>query len=200
MRTLLLLSGGVESTSTLKWLLTQTSDQVVVAHISATNHVQRAHLELQAVLSINHTFMEKYRPYRFHHIQLDWNVQELGSGYDVVDADVQLAFLPALILGIQPDRVLRGQSKEDWDDHKFISSTSIGNHCRAWLTGRRPNLIVDFPVVDPISTWPKAQHIKYLAEDFPLTWSCLSPRHNKQCGYCKTCKAVEKALNTLTSN
>lgn len=203
---LICFSGGVESTSLAKWWLTTQSEPLTVAHIHCPNSVGRAHLELAAVHRLLPR-LEQFGTFKYHRV-------DISFPFDVRDSEVQVSVLPALMRHTGERQFIKGLCLEDWKNEDGYSGPRINSHTARARFGRRmaelvkgyfehdahgyPNAlgqVVHFkyrdwqevsPFLEPM-LWPKAKHIEYLGDLYPLTFSCLKPIHGHPCGSCGTC-------------
>lgn len=204
---LLLFSGGVESCSTAKWWLQNQTEPLTLAHIHCANSVGRAHLELGAV----HRLLPELK--RFG--DLTYHQVDIHFPFDVRDSEVQLAVLPALMRHLGERQFIKGLCAEDWKDEAGYRGPDMNPRTARARFGRRmaeliqgyfeydsnaylspTGVLVPFryedwedvsPFYEPM-LWPKQQHMDYIRDLLPLTWSCLKPIRNQPCGTCGTCK------------
>lgn len=203
---LLLFSGGVESTSLLKWLLTTTDQPVTAVHIYCPNSVGRAHLEWGAVTRLEPK-LQAIRPFVLHRVDMHFP-------FDVRDSEVQLSVLPALMRHLGERQFVKGLCLEDWKDEDGYRGPNMTPDTARARFGRRMAEAVqayfeydtrplndtlfryrDWHEVSPFlppMLWPKAQHIEHLGDLYPLTWSCLKPIGGVPCGQCGTCRLLPR--------
>ena len=179
-RTLLLFSGGVESTSLLKYLTEETNDEVVACFISLQNQENHSEQEANAISKI---LPRLVRPVTFSSsfISLD-----SGKGFP---PDHFLLFPIAVSLKNHHkcDRILRGTCFEDGvrgQSGKFAQEVFYE---KAAITSGFCDYKRVFPFL-PQYTWPKKKHMEYLGDLLPLTWSCRTPKNGSPCGTCHSCR------------
>lgn len=178
MKSLVMWSGGTDSTALLKWLLENTDDEITAVHLYVPNCVQRHALEYNAV-SLLYTELSKIRHFTLEvvNLLLPWYRR---------DADIQLSLLPSIIYGTECDRFFRGMCAEDWTADVAFRHKKYYTYMLNWFSPKwasieemSPDLIVKH--------WTKRELIEYLGDLSALTWGCLSPVDNEQCGVCRTC-------------
>lgn len=175
MKSLTFLSGGVESTSLMKYILTETEDAVSAIHIFAPNELNRADLEWSATKRVSDE-LQKIRPFELKRI-------DICFPWLTCDPEVQCTIIPALMKGSKADRFLRGLCKEDL----YPSGTHENrDRLREWVQFWLKTTVDVTPDLD-MFYWPKKQHMFYIQEYLELTFSCLSPVNNEVCGECRSC-------------
>lgn len=192
-KSLVLFSGGVESTSLLKHLLETTPDQVEAVHFYVPNSVRRQALEWAACMELIPRLRE-IRPFGFHRV-------DLTLPWDTRDAEVQLALVPALLTGSRSNRFYRGLCKEDWRNGDHGKRMLITSHVVSWLTacGRTPTTVDEVSPNLPHLHLTKKEHMDYLGPLLKHTFSCLSPEGDAPCLRCSTCKLREQAHEDRTA-
>lgn len=178
MKSLVLWSGGTDSTALLKWLLSETDNDIVAVHIYAPNSVKRAEQEWNAVKIFN-THFQSIRPYELHRV-------DIHIPWDTIDADVHMTILPALINGSKCDNFFRGMCGEDWTEAVRIRHARYYGHILNWMKPKWDTIQAMSPDL-PIKHYTKKQLIQYLSPMGHLTWSCLHPVNGVQCGECRSC-------------
>lgn len=172
---LLLVSGGVESTSLWRRLLNE-GTPVTAVHISAPTIANRQRQELDAVQAVA------------SHLQQPVTIVKYEGPYHR-DAEVHIGLLPNLLLALNEPRFMRGlclEDKSDFDHGKRLY------FARAVYNGLR---LAGYPALPPeaLSPWhpsfnlSKAEHMNSILDLLPLTWSCLSPVAEQPCGTCRAC-------------
>lgn len=176
MRTLVGFSGGVESTSLMKYLLTETDDEIIAFHIYAPNSLNRAELEWNAVLALQPE-LRKIRSF-------DLIRTDIYLPFDTCDPEVQCTVLPSLMKGSRADRFLRGLCIEDiYPSGRHENRDRLVKWVNFWLktdSDISPDL--------PMFYWPKKWHMHYISEYLHLTYSCLQPVDGAACGVCRSCR------------
>ena len=176
MRTLVLFSGGVESTSLMKYLLTRTTDEIVAVHIFAPNSLNRAKLEWDAATDLIQK-LQSLRHFEPKHVGI-------YMPWDTCDPEVQCTVIPGLMKGSKADRFLRGLCKEDlYPSGRHENRDRLVEWCKFWL-----KTDADISPDLPMFYWPKKEHMEYIKEYLPYTYSCLSPKDGVACGECRSCR------------
>lgn len=175
MRTLVGWSGGVESTGLMKYLLTETDDEIIAFHIYAPNSLKRADIEWKTTQVLNVLF-QKIRPYQLMKV-------DITLPWDTCDPEVQATVLPGLMKGSKADRFLRGLCAEDlYPSGLHENRDRLVKWVNFWL-----KTDADISPDLPMFYWPKKQHMEYIKKYLPLTFSCLQPIDEKPCGTCRSC-------------
>jgi len=203
---LLMWSGGVESTSLLKQLLTETDEKVNAVHVSCPTSAGRVHLEWGAVCKLEPR-LQQIRPFTLHRV-------DISFPFDVRDSEVQVVVLPALLRHLGETQFMKGLCLEDWKDEAGYAGPAMTEATNRARFGRRiADLVLGYMQhdknhyagVDLIDWkqktwedlspyhesmhWHKAEHMRYLGPELlALTWSCLTPVRGSPCGECGTCK------------
>lgn len=183
MRILVLFSGGVESTSLLKHLLETTDHEINAVHVYAPNSVGRAEVEWQAVTALA-PHLRKIRKFNLQRI-------DVTLPWDTRDAELHSALIPAAMKGTGSQIFLRGLCAEDFDTvaHDHGKRRLIARQVAGWLGNDR---MWDQISPDMLHFWlKKHEHMEYLGDLLPLTWSCLTPVQDETpvpCGVCKSCQ------------
>jgi len=178
MKTLVGWSGGVESTGLMKYLLSETKDEIVAVHIYAPNSLNRADLEWAAVQRLN-PLLQAIRPFELHRVDIHFP-------WDTCDPEVQCTVLPALMKGSRADRFLRGLCIEDiYPSGLHENRDRLVKWTNFWLK-YLPEADISPDI--PMFYWTKKQHMEYIKEYLHLTYSCLSPVDGVACGKCRSCK------------
>lgn len=197
MRAMVLWSGGVESTSLLKWVLTKTDWQVHAHHVRMSNRDGRGRMEDRAL----HDLLPRLSTMR----------KFGGITYSDVNACQGHALPPdywlTLPLGAAAavhkgcDVLLRGWcAEDDWqrlnvgDMRQYVAQEQRGQRGR-WQDVQAvlrpfcpPGVPADVycPWLEP-HTWAKAQHVAFLGDWARFTWSCRRPKATRPCGECFSC-------------
>jgi len=190
MTTLVMFSGGLDSTAMLMQLLTQTDGELRVHHVHMVNLEGRAEAERVAVERIVEACRRRYRPFRYSESALDF------SGLEAIPIDwMAIAYVACQVAIDTPrcDRIAVGVLATD---------TDIVNRCarqrrvfKAMYEGCRARKLGESRVewVYPVFGTPKAALAALLpSELLDLTWSCRTPVRTTTgflaCGTCKACK------------
>ena len=188
MATLVMFSGGLDSTAMLVKLLAQSRDELRVHHICMVNREGRDRAESHAVESILGYLRTRYRPFRYSESALDF------SQLEAIPIDyVSIAFVACQVAIDTPgcNRIAVGALATDTDianrtaRQKRVFEEMYGCY-RARKLGE-PRVDWIFPVYDT----PKAELASALPQGLlDLTWSCRRPVDGfRPCMTCKACKA-----------
>ena len=187
-RAVVLWSGGVESSSILKHLLTNTNYEITAIHICLPNLQNRSHLELNAI-SLLTPNLKEIRDFDFKQIDIkaDWWAR---------DIDVQMALIPSMLTSTQSRVFYRGHCLEDRINGELVVRERIARFVWDWLRVDNPEIYSSPYVVSPrheTHDWPKKQHLEYLGGLAKLTYSCWWPVGDKPCGKCTPCLHIAQA-------
>jgi 7-cyano-7-deazaguanine synthase in queuosine biosynthesis len=188
MATLVMFSGGLDSTAMLVKLLAESSDELRVHHIRMINKEKRNLAEQRAVESIVAYSRARYRPFRYSESALDF------SQLEAIPIDyLAIAFVACQVAIDTPgcNRIAVGALATDTDianrtaRQKRVFEEMYGCY-RARKLGE-PRVDWIFPVYDT----PKAELASALPQELlDLTWSCRRPVDGfRPCMTCKACKA-----------
>jgi 7-cyano-7-deazaguanine synthase in queuosine biosynthesis len=185
--TLVMFSGGIDSTAMLVKLLTAGTDELRVHHIRMVNREARERAEQRAVEAIVAYARARYRPFRYSESGLDF------SALEAIPIDyLSIAFVACQVAIDTPgcNRIAVGTLAADTD---IVNRTArqkrvfeVMYECyRARKLGE-PRVEWIFPVYDT----PKAELAAALPQELlDLTWSCRRPVDGfRPCGTCKACK------------
>jgi 7-cyano-7-deazaguanine synthase in queuosine biosynthesis len=188
MTTLVMFSGGLDSTAMLVKLLGESADALRVHHIRMVNKEGRDRAEQRAVESILSYLRTRYRPFRYSESALDF------SALEAIPIDyLSIAFVACQVAIDTPgcNRIAVGSLATDTD---IVNRTARQKRAfeemyacyRARKLGE-PRVDWIFPVYDI----PKAALAAALPHELlDLTWSCRRPVDGlRPCMVCKACKA-----------
>ena len=192
MTTLVMFSGGLDSTAMLVKLLAQSGDELRVHHIHLVNREGRDRAEGRAVKSIVAYLRQRYRPFRYSESGLDF------SALEAIPIDyLSIAFVACQVAIDTPGctRIAVGAIASDTDIANRMARQKrvfdVMYECyRARKLGE-PRVEWVFPVFET----PKAELAAALPQELlDLTWSCRRPLEGfRPCGVCKACKTREMA-------
>lgn len=203
LRLLVLWSGGVESTSLLLRLLSETNSVVFAHFIEMVNPEGRGGAETRAIQSLLPR-LQSVRPFNFSSSLIRLHDGQ-ARGWDYA---VQYPMGLFVMDHLRCDAVLRaGCLEDDWDhvsdglgNVRFIrpDPNPGASHLRrakrlvaSLDDGRKPERVAPYL---PSYQLPKAKHIEFLGDIFPLTWSCRRPVAGEEpCGKCHACLEREAA-------
>jgi len=191
MSTLVMFSGGLDSTAMLVKLLTETQDELRVHHIRMANEEGRDGAEQQACERIVAWCRGRYRAFRYSESGLDFR------GLEAIPIDyVSIAFVACSVAIDTPrcDRVAVAALSRDTDivnrsERQRRVFDALYECYRARRLGE-PGVEWIYPVYD----WTKQQLARFLPRELrELTWSCRRPVPEgagwRPCGACKACLA-----------
>ena len=195
MATLVMFSGGLDSTAMLVRLLAQDEDELRVHHIRMVNREGRDGAEQRAVEAILAWCRAHYRPFRYSESALDFS--ELAA----IPIDyLSIAFVACQVAIDTPrcTRIAVGSLSTDTDIvNRSARQQRVFQEMYACYRARKlgePEVRWVFPVYDT----PKADLARGLPPELlDLTWSCRRPVRSeggwKPCGACKACHARPKS-------
>ena len=190
MTTLVMFSGGLDSTAMLVRLLAG-REELRVHHIRMANREKRERAEQAAVDAIVAYCRGRYRPFRYSESGLDF------SGLEAIPIDyLSIAFVACQVAIDTPgcNRIAVGSLEADTDIvnrsarqkrvfdamYECYRARKLGEPVVEWV----------YPVYDARK---EALARELPAELLGLTWSCRrpveTPRGYRPCGACKACKA-----------
>lgn len=188
---LLMWSGGVESTSLLKNLLTETQDEIFAHHIRMTNPEGRKDIELHAI-SVLYPKLAAIRPFSLSYTDLSiCNGKALPNDIKVVG--------PIGVAAMEYhgcEVMMTSYSQEDYYARSFLDGVSItlprpsDDHRYYWNERRKLIAAVAGKDVHPYHEsydWTKKQHMEYLGDLLQYTHSCRRPVNGTPCGKCHSC-------------
>jgi 7-cyano-7-deazaguanine synthase in queuosine biosynthesis len=189
-RTLVLLSGGLDSTTAAVKLLRETDDDLHLHFIDFRTDRHRHRAEAVAVARLL-PHLRAIRSFAFSSTQQDYS--RLGSPVDLHMYCFTAAQLVRMLRNWKVDRIATGLMRGDRDvawEHRRRVANAIFDACLADLPpDDRPTWF--FPCLD----LSKAEEMAYIGvELFRLTWSCRRPIEAgdsfARCGTCGTCRQI----------
>ena len=190
MTTLVMFSGGLDSTAMLVKLLTTSAEELRVHHIRMVNREGRDRAESRAVESILAYCRARYRPFRASESALDF------SELEAIPIDyVSIAFVACQVAIDTPgcDRIAIGSLAADTDiANRTARMKRVFDEMYACYRARKlgePRVEWIFPVFDT----PKAALAAALPRELlDVTWSCRRPVNGfEPCMTCKACRASQ---------
>jgi 7-cyano-7-deazaguanine synthase in queuosine biosynthesis len=187
MTTLVMFSGGIDSTAMLVKLLTEGTDELRVHHIHMQNREGRDAAEQRAVNSILSWCKEHYRPFRYSESGLDFRALE------AIPIDyLSIAFVACQVAIDTPrcTRIAIGALAADTDiENRSARQRRVFDAMYECYRARKlgePQVEWIYPVYDV----PKTEIAAALpAGLLDLTWSCRRPVDGfRPCFNCKACK------------
>lgn len=201
MISLVMFSGGIDSTYALYKVLCETDDEVLVHHIHLITDLGRHVVEDAACKNIVAYCRKNVRPFYYTESSIDHR-RFMAHGYDLAAAGFEAGMVAAsfrLASGktANIDRWIVGISADDVvPPERFENAQRC---CVANCSGGTPPNLFIFPrvdVKDQIRSLPK--------ELFDMTWSCRQPRglpnRVQPCGRCKSCERRNLAAMALQEN
>ncbi len=193
MTTLVMFSGGLDSTAVLAKLLAQTQDDLRVHHIRMRNREGRADAEKAAVDAIVAWCAKHYRSFRFSQSGLDFS--ELGA----IPIDyLSVAYVACQVAIDTPgcNRIAVGTLARDLDEMKRSVCDAQRRVFAAMYECYRARKLGEARVdwIYPVYSMSKPQIASFLGPELrDMTWSCRRPLHTalgyQRCGNCKPCRA-----------
>lgn len=194
MTTLVMLSGGLDSTAMLVKLLAESADELRVHHIRMINEEKRHLAEQRAVEAIVAYCRARYRAFRYSESALDF------SALEAIPIDyLSIAFVACQVAIDTPgcNRVAVGALGADTDiANRSARQKRVFEEMYACYRARKlgePHVEWIFPVYHT----PKAALAAALPQELlDLTWSCRRPLGGfRPCLICKACR-VRQGLRT----
>jgi 7-cyano-7-deazaguanine synthase in queuosine biosynthesis len=191
MTTLVMFSGGLDSTAMLVKLLTQSEEPLRVHHIRMANREQRAEAEQAAVERIVAWCASRYRPFRYSESALDFReLEAIPIDY------VCIAFVACQVAIDTPgcNRVAVAALARDTDieNRSALQRRVFDSLYECYRARKLGEARVDW--IYPVYHAAKRE----LADSLPrelldMTWSCRRPLRDgegwRACGACKACLA-----------
>jgi 7-cyano-7-deazaguanine synthase in queuosine biosynthesis len=188
MATLVMFSGGLDSTAMLVKLLAQTTDELRVHHIRMRNQEKRDLAEQRAVEAVLAWCRARYRSFRYSESGLEF------SQLEAIPIDyLSIAFVACHVAIDTPGctRIALGALAADTDiANRSARQRRVFDEMYACYRARK----LGEPQVEwvyPVYHTPKAELAAALPQELlDLTWSCRTPVEGlRPCLTCKACKA-----------
>ena len=205
-KTVLLFSGGVDSTALLYRQLRDTSDIIYVHHINFLNIEDRAYCEKIACVSIVNYLRENIRPFLYSESTFNWPGRDF-IGWDIVTAmyigalatrDVMIGDVKKKEYDEYSYRVAIGDNADDFNSYQWKTPVAQGIFALASLSVPWKNQVIP-QIIQPIAHLKKKDLIDDMPRElFDLTWTCRHPvlsrqeKAFKECGTCISCKALKE--------
>jgi hypothetical protein len=198
---IIMFSGGIDSTHNLLRALTRTSDIVYAHHLTIKSiNEPRWTQELAASRAISKYMRDKYRFFEYSEQVVDW---EIMPQYHRVPYDILTASFFA-------SQLTQSLSNRDVEARAIISTDPVGAYRPGWNTPERIKLHKDlFTLLDPKNKLErtldhncnKVDKCKELPQELlDMVWFCRRPRlvgnHYVDCKGCPACKETYEALET----
>lgn len=188
--TLVMFSGGLDSTAMLVKLLTDTTDQLRVHHVRMVNRQDRADAEQAAVERIVPWCLDRYRPFRYSESALDF------AALVAIPIDyMAIAYVACQVAIDTPGctRIAVGTLASDTDEarrsaHQRRVFDTMYECYRARKLGEE-----EVEWIYPIRPFGKAGIVSLLPPELlEFSWSCRTPIRTfsgfAACGFSKACR------------
>jgi 7-cyano-7-deazaguanine synthase in queuosine biosynthesis len=192
MTTLLMFSGGLDSTAALYKLLTGGSDELRVHHIHIINREGRARAERDASAAVIAWCQAHCRPFQYSESTIDF------AGLQAIPIDyVTVAYAACQVAIDTPgcNRIAVGTLAADLDEQKRKVSVSQRRVFDAMYASYRERKLGtdDLQWIYPVYDMSKTQVVASLPEGLrSVAWSCRRPVATADgyriCGECKPCR------------
>jgi 7-cyano-7-deazaguanine synthase in queuosine biosynthesis len=188
MSTLVMFSGGIDSTAMLVRLLAESAEELRVHHVRMENREMRARAESRAVEAIVAYCRAHYRAFRYSESALDFSTLE------AIPIDyLSIAFVACQVAIDTPgcNRIAVGALAADTDiANRSARQQRVFQEMYACYRARKlgePGVEWIFPVYELAKSELAARLPQELLD---LTWSCRRPVEGfRPCGACKACRA-----------
>jgi len=196
--TLIMFSGGVDSTYLLVKFLKETDDEIIVHHVHLLNAEERHVAEARQCRMIVAFCRQHYRPFRYTESAIDHRGLAF-FGFDMVT------------VGFEAGIVAHGFFTE----HKRGVTRWLAGHCEE--EGSNPERLPHVLACVAANCFPweppefhrhkairKADEYRYLDPELrKLVWTCRTPVKQEtrfmECGTCKTCQLMSSVRRECTS-
>lgn len=200
--TIVMLSGGVDSTGALYRLLKETDNYIIAHHIDFVNRENRAGVERVVCDRVVKWLQENVRS--FDYTQSSWVWPFPHIGWDVINTMYFGGLLAKSFVG--PDREVSlgiGDTKDDFGAYQWKSPLAQAIGLIAALEDPRKPRQFTPVIVQPIIDLTKKEIVEMIPPElFELTWSCRKPiiegSTTRTCGECSACNDL-KAIGQYQS-
>jgi 7-cyano-7-deazaguanine synthase in queuosine biosynthesis len=192
MTTLLMFSGGLDSTAALYKLLTGSDDELRVHHVHLINREGRARAESDAAAAVVAWCRANCRPFQYSESTLDF------AGLQAIPIDyLSVAFVACQVAIDTPgcNRIAVGTLAADLDEIKRKVTASQRRAFDAMYACYRERKLgtADLQWIYPVYDLTKAEVVASLPEELrAAAWSCRRPVPTADgyriCGECKPCR------------
>jgi 7-cyano-7-deazaguanine synthase in queuosine biosynthesis len=205
--TLLMLSGGLDSTGALWQLLQNSEHKVHIHHLYLLNKQKRAEVEQRSVKNIlsyisksyKFKYSESYHEYPFysyiHNINTETEEVKVTQNF-IPDSDIYNFIAGTICLSLPTiKKIAVGRTKSDSGsdmEDRIIRANKM-------LELFAPNV----QKIYPVGHLTKNEIYNMLPEELRnMTWSCRNPinideNNSKECGKCKTCLELNQIKNGI---
>lgn len=188
MATLIMLSGGLDSTYSLVKYLRETDEELVVHHVNLLDTKGRHKLERIACISIVEFCRKKYRDFFFSETMIDHR-RLIAQGYDILALGLEAGAICAsyhLATERSIDEWVVGRCTEEVlpPSRQKLAQQICEMNCQKIIAP--PTWATRFPRVS------QQEQVNYLpSELYEMTWSCRNPvltdDEYLKCGECHAC-------------
>lgn len=193
---LLMLSGGVDSTHALKQILTKTNDRIFVHHVHMVNSEGRHRPEARAARSIVDYMRAKLRNFAYSESLVNRSTLSV-AGYDVITIAGEAGVVANNILlktGYPVERLIIGTNQEEEDAEARDVPDRLPHFLAALAASSYPN---PPPRFETLEILPKAQLVHELEKELlEMCWTCRRPLEVDgifvACRRCKTCQLMRE--------
>ena len=190
-RTVIMLSGGIDSVALLANLLCETEHQVYVHHVEMANRENRSRAENDAVADVIDYCSRHYRPFSFSSSKSEFRLTP--RGYDLI-ITLMHAALVCLSLEKQVDFVMTGH----FHTRDFRSRYGDGILRGCFISEDvAPKWLRPLDAMTDSHDTKKAIYRSVPHELAALGWSCRKPVRKDDlfvpCGVCYACRNLEQA-------
>jgi len=196
MISLMMFSGGIDSTYSLVRLLNETQDEVLVHHVHLVTNTNRHVAEQSACAKIVEHCQKNIRAFSYTESVMDRR-KFVAHGYDFLSAGFEAGIVSAsyyLTTKKDIDRWIVGWAEDDIMPRiRFTNAQDCCEYnCQA---GSAPELFLYQPI-------DVQEQINYMgAELFNMTWSCRAPKEVEgKPEPCKECDPCLRRLPLVTPN
>ncbi len=187
--TLVMLSGGIDSSYTLFKLLSESDDSLLVHHIHLVNDEGRHQVEAERCAAIVGWCQENLRPFRFTQTLVDHRGLRF-FGYDMLTVGFEAGLVchsHFLESGRMPDRWTIGTCQEEGHNVVRFRHVEACLAANCWPEAPPPFFLL--PLVgkrDEMAALPPPL--------LDFAWTCRRPLQTasgpQECGVCKTCRLM----------
>lgn len=186
---LIMLSGGIDSTWVLWYYITNTSYNIYIHHILLRSDVEnRWRQENKATKNIIEWVRKNYAGRIKGTSTSNWWVDR-----NTIQRDIDTSiFIGANVARGLPGTtaIATGRNLNDGGVDNVVAAN------RLWKVMAETYKGLEWETLKPGRDLTKKEIIKQLPKElFNLTWSCRTPKSNKQCGRCHACIANLEACN-----
>jgi len=196
-----MISGGLDSTAALVWMLTNTDDVIHAHHIKLQNRENRAKAESQALANILPYLRENYRPFQYTESSVD-----MGKMFIPFDLFVYSFMSGVIVQGLKGRRAIHRivtgsiQTRINIDKRREYA-WGLFRYMADWSAHNR-NRNIDW--YRPLIGMTKEEVYDFLPKELSdMTWSCRYPKYDDgdnatTCGKCFSCMATKRIRGELT--